>query len=286
MPTNIDKRIRAENFRTRLLQAMSDCNMSQSALAREIGVDRSTISQLISGDGARLPNAQVIGECAFVLKVSADWLLSLSDRPERAADLLASSLELTRAPRAMVDEQIFQWHKEAAGYKIRHVPATLPDMFKTDALLEWEYAVHLGKTTQQAIGASRDRLNWMANSNSDYEIAMPVHELLCFATAEGYYRDLPLEVRLAQLDRFLELSEQLYPRVRIYLFDAHQLYSSPVPIFGPLLSVLYVGQHYLAFRDSERIAAFTEHFDNLVRQANIGTRDLSDYLKSLKSFAD
>ncbi len=286
MPTNIDKRIRAENFRTRLLQAMSDCNMSQSALAREIGVDRSTISQLISGDGARLPNAQVIGECAFVLKVSADWLLSLSDRPERAADLLASSLELTRAPRAMVDEQIFQWHKEAAGYKIRHVPATLPDMFKTDALLEWEYAVHLGKTTQQAIGASRDRLNWMANSNSDYEIAMPVHELLCFATAEGYYRDLPLEVRLAQLDRFLELSEQLYPRVRIYLFDAHQLYSSPVTIFGPLLSVLYVGQHYLAFRDSERIAAFTEHFDNLVRQANIGTRDLSDYLKSLKSFAD
>lgn len=286
MPTNIDKRIRAENFRTRLLQAMSDCNMSQSALAREIGVDRSTISQLISGDGARLPNAQVIGECAFVLKVSADWLLSLSDRPERAADLLASSLELTRAPRAMVDEQIFQWHKEAAGYKIRHVPATLPDMFKTDALLEWEYAVHLGKTTQQAIGASRDRLNWMANSNSDYEIAMPVHELLCFATAEGYYRGLPLEVRLAQLDRFLELSEQLYPRVRIYLFDAHQLYSSPVTIFGPLLSVLYVGQHYLAFRDSERIAAFTEHFDNLVRQANIGTRDLSDYLKSLKSFAD
>ena len=286
MPTNIDKRIRAENFRTRLLQAMSDCNMSQSALAREIGVDRSTISQLISGDGARLPNAQVIGECAFVLKVSADWLLSLSDRPERAADLLASSLELTRAPRAMVDEQIFQWHKEAAGYKIRHVPATLPDMFKTDALLEWEYAVHLGKTTQQAIGASRDRLNWMANSNSDYEMAMPVHELLCFATAEGYYRDLPLEVRLAQLDRFLELSEQLYPRVRIYLFDAHQLYSSPVTIFGPLLSVLYVGQHYLAFRDSERIAAFTEHFDNLVRQANIGTRDLSDYLKSLKSFVD
>ena len=286
MPTNIDKRIRAENFRTRLLQAMSDCNMSQSALARKIGVDRSTISQLISGDGARLPNAQVIGECAFVLKVSADWLLSLSDRPERAADLLASSLELTRAPRAMVDEQIFQWHKEAAGYKIRHVPATLPDMFKTDALLKWEYALHLGKTTQQAIGASRDRLNWMANSNSDYEIAMPVHELLCFATAEGYYRDLPLEVRLAQLDRFLELSEQLYPRVRIYLFDAHQLYSSPVTIFGPLLSVLYVGQHYLAFRDSERIAAFTEHFDNLVRQANIGTRDLSDYLKSLKSFAD
>ncbi len=286
MANRIDKRIRAENFRSRLLQAMADNNMTQSALSRAIGVDRSTVSQLITGDGARLPNAQVIGECASVLKVSADWLLSLSERPERAADLLAHSLELTRAPRALVDEQIFDWHREAAGYKIRHVPATLPDMFKTDALLEWEYTPHLGKTTQQAMGASRDRLNWMAQSNSDYEIAMPVHELHCFATAEGYYRDLPIEVRLAQLDRLLELSERFYPRVRIYLFDARQLFSSPITIFGPLLSVLYVGQHYLAFRDSERIAAFTEHFDNLVRQANVGTRDLSEFLIELKTYVD
>lgn len=283
MHNKIDKRLRAENFRSRLTQAMADNNISQSALSRAIGVDRSTISQLITGEGARLPNAQVIGECAASLGVSSDWLLSLSDRPERAADLLAQSLELTRAPRALVDQQIFEWHQEAAGYKIRHVPATLPDMFKTDDLLEWEYAPHLGKTTQQAIGASRDRLDWMANSNSDYEIAMPLHELQCFATAEGYYRDLPLECRLAQLDRFLELSEMFYPRVRIYLFDARQLYSSPVTIFGPLLSVLYVGQHYLAFRDKERITAFTEHFDNLVRQANVGTRDLSEYLKELKT---
>lgn len=70
----------------------------------------------------------MVGACAGALGVSADWLLSLSDRPESAAELLASSLSLTEAPRALVDERIFDWHQEAEGYKIRHVPAALPDM--------------------------------------------------------------------------------------------------------------------------------------------------------------
>ena len=104
--------------------------LTQSGLARAILVDRSTVSQLLSDTTVRLPNAQVIAACATVLNVSADWLLSLSDRPESAAELLADALSLTTTPRALVDEQVFAWHKEAAGYKIRHVPATLPDMSK------------------------------------------------------------------------------------------------------------------------------------------------------------
>ena len=76
---------------------MARRQVTQSGLARDIGVDRSTISQLLNGDGARLPNAHVVGECAAALNVSADWLLSLSDRPENTADLLASSIALTPA---------------------------------------------------------------------------------------------------------------------------------------------------------------------------------------------
>ena len=133
MMENIDKRVRAEQFRQRLNKALRDSGLSQSALARAVGVDRSTISQLLTDEGARLPNAHVVGACAGALGVSADWLLSLSDRPESAAELLASSLTLTEAPRALVDERIFDWHQEAEGYKIRHVPAALPDMLKTRA---------------------------------------------------------------------------------------------------------------------------------------------------------
>jgi transcriptional regulator with XRE-family HTH domain len=283
MPNIIDKRRRAETFRNRLASAMRTRRETQSGLARQIGVDRSTISQLLKGDGARLPNAHVVGACAAALGVSADWLLSLSDRTESAADLLASSLSLTEAPRALVDQRIFDWHQEAAGYKIRHVPAALPDMLKTRALLEWEYAPHLGRTADQAIGASDDRLRWMRRAQSDYEIAMPQYELESFAQATGYYSGLSRDIRLEQLDRFMDLSDQLYPRLRLYLFDAQKLYSAPITIFGPLLCVFYAGGHYMAFRDRDRIETFTRHFDRLVREANLTARALPDFLQGLRA---
>ncbi|WP_170402677.1 helix-turn-helix domain-containing protein [Ruegeria arenilitoris] len=283
MQENFDKRDRAAQFRLRLARAMDQRKMSQSALARTIGVDRSTVSQLLTDTGARLPNAHVVGSCASALGVSADWLLSLSDRPESAAELLASSLTMTEAPRALVDERIFEWHQQAAGYKIRYVPATLPDMLKTRAVLEWEYAPHLGRTADQAIGASEDRLTWMRGAQSDYEIAMPLYEIHSFAHGTGYYDGLPLNVRLDQIDHMLELCEQLYPRMRIYLFDAKRLYSAPVTIFGPLLCVFYAGSHYMAFRDRDRIEVFTRHFDTLVREADLTARHFPTHLRQLRA---
>jgi transcriptional regulator with XRE-family HTH domain len=283
MNEKIDKRLRADLFRTRLGEAMRLRQTNQSVLARSIGVDRSTISQLLKGPSARLPNAQVVGECASALGVSADWLLGLTDRPETAADMLANTLSLTEAPRALVDEQIFQWHKEAAGYKIRHVPAGLPDMLKTRAMLEWEYAPHLGRSTDQAIGASEDRMAWMRAARSDYEIALPIHELESFARGEGYYRDLPLDIRRAQLDHLITVTAQLYPSLRLYLFDARRVYSAPVTILGPLLAVIYIGRNYMVFRDTERVQALTLHFDHLLREADITARALPERLAALRA---
>jgi transcriptional regulator with XRE-family HTH domain len=285
MPDKIDKRLRASQFRDRLVAALHDSGASQSQLARDIGVDRSTISQLLTGAGARLPNAHVVGECARVLGVSADWLLGLSDRPEAAADLLTNQMQLTHAPRALVDEQIFEWHREAAGYKIRHVPAGLPDVMKTRALLEWEYKPHLGRTADQAIGASQDRLDWMQRAQSDYEMVMPIYELDSFARATGYYTGLPVNLRREQLTHMIQLTEQLYPRLRVSLFDARRLYSAPLTVFGPLLCVFYVGSHYMAFRDRDRVETFSHHFDRLVREAHIASRELPYHLRELLDLA-
>lgn len=282
MVTKFDKRDRATLFRSRLAAAMAERGVTQSGLAADAGVDRSTVSQILKGRGARLPNAQLVGECAAALGVSADWLLGLTERPERAADLLAASILMTEAPRALVDEQIFAWHRETAGYKIRHVPATLPDMLKTRAVLRWEYEPHLGRTVDQAIGASEDRLHWMREAGSDYEIAMPFHEIESFARAEGYYRGLDAETRCEQLDWLLTVHDQLYPSLRIFLFDARRVFSAPITVFGPLLAVLYLGRNYLAFRDAERIRAFIQHFDWLVREAEVATRDVPEVLRRLR----
>ena len=277
----MDKRDRAEIFRQRLQAAMAQSEITQSALARRAGVDRSTLSQLIKDDGARLPNGQLVAACAAVLGVSADWLLGLSNRPEQAEDLVASAISMTQAPRALVDEKIFSWHQEAAGYKIRHVPAGLPDMLKTDDILRWEYAPSRGKTTEQAMGASNDRLEWMRSARSDYEIAIPLHEVESFARGDGYYRDLSPALRKPQLEKFRDLHAQLYPALRLHLFDQRKLYSAPVTVFGPLLAVIYIGQNYLVFRDTERVAAITSHFDELVRAASVSQRDISAYFDKL-----
>ena len=278
----IDKRDRASLFRTRLGEALRMRDSNQSVLARAIGVDRSTVSQLLKGSDARLPNAQVVAECARALGVSADWLLGLTDRPENAADLVAAAMEITKAPRALVDEQIFAWHQEAAGYKVRHVPAGLPDMFKTAEVLKWEYEPSLGRSTEQALGASQDRLSWMRQAKSDYEIAVPVYELTSFAKGTGYYEGLSAPLRRAQIDRLAELHDQFYPTLRLHLFDARQLFAAPLTVFGPLMAVLYIGQNYLAFRDTDRVQFMTRHFDVLVREALVDARELPGFLDDLR----
>lgn len=280
MPEIMDKRDRAALFRLRLSEAMQRRGMTQAALARACGVDRSTLSALLA-PSVRMPNAQLAADCAAALGVSSDWLLGLSPRPEPVADLLATSLTITEAPRALIDETIFAWHREAAGYKIRHVPATLPDMLKTRAVVEWEYAPQLGRSAGQAIGAFEDRLAWMRGARSDYEIALPLHELESFASATGYYRGLPAAIRAEQIDRLADLCDTLYPSLRLCLFDARRVFSAPVTIFGPLLAVIYLGRSYIAFRDAARVQSMTEHFDWLVREADIGARDAAGHLRAL-----
>lgn len=281
MPEIIDKRDRAALFRIRLAEAMARACMTQAALARACGVDRSTLSALLS-PSVRMPNAQLAADCASSLGVSTDWLLGLSPRPEPVADLLATSVTITDAPRALIDETIFSWHREAAGYKIRHVPATLPDMLKVRALVEWEYAPQLGRSAEQAIGAFEDRLAWMRGARSDYEIALPLHEINAFAEGTGYYKGLPATIRAEQLDRLIELCEQLYPSLRLCFFDARRVFSAPVTVFGPLIAVVYLGRSYIAFRDPARVQSMTDHFDWLVREAEVGARDAARHLRALR----
>ncbi|MEL6169248.1 MAG: helix-turn-helix domain-containing protein [Pseudomonadota bacterium] len=268
-------------FRERLSAAMALRTANQSALARAIGVDRSTISQLLAGGATRLPNAQIVAECAAELGVSADWLLGLSNRPEQADALLAASIEMSPAERAHVDEQIYHWHQEAQGYKIRHVPSNLPDLLKTEDFLRWEYRIHLGRTSDEAVAAAHDRLDVLRRSGTDYEVAMPLFELASFIGRTGYYEGLPEDVRNEQVARIKDLHDQLYPSLRVFVFDARELYSAPITVFGPLLAVIYLGQNYMCFRDTERVTALSRHFDRLVREARISARDLPVHLDEL-----
>ncbi|PHQ69171.1 MAG: transcriptional regulator [Paracoccus sp.] len=279
----IDKRDLAAGLRDRLSQIMADGGETQSGLARAIGVDRSTVSQLLTDAGGRMPGAHLVAAAARHFDVSADWLLGLSEHQQMASDLVDASLQVTAATRALIDDQLFQWHQQAAGYKIRHVPTGLPDMLKTHQVLRWEYANHRNRSTEQAIDASERRLDWMRQTSSDLEIALPRQEIELLASGEGYYRDLPADLRRAQLDHFAQVTDQLYPALRVCLYDARQLFSAPLTVFGPLMAAIYIGQNYLVFRDSDRVRILTAHFDQLVRQAETGARELPALLRKLQN---
>jgi transcriptional regulator with XRE-family HTH domain len=279
-----DKRDRAQLFRDRLTHALGAAKLSRAALARAVGVDRSTVTQMLAEGDLRMPGGHVVAACAQALDVSADWLLGLTDRPEQAGALLESSMSISETGRATgLDDQIFTWHREAEGYKIRHVPATLPDMLKTNAVLKWEYAPLTHRRPDEAIDAAAERLDWMRLTESDYEMAMALHELESFARGEGYYAGLEPQTRAAQLDWLSELYDQFYPSLRLFLFDARRVYSSPVTVFGPMMAVIYMGRHYIAFRDRDRVRTVTRHFDWLVREATISDSEIPAYLDGLRA---
>src|SRR5690606_6408719 len=102
-----------------------------------IGADRSALSQLLAGASPRLPRAETLLNIAAEHKVSLDWLMGLSE-DEGLGSEIRESLEIEEGADAFDRTLLARWHAEAAGTKIRYVPAGIPDLLRTDVLIEYE----------------------------------------------------------------------------------------------------------------------------------------------------
>jgi hypothetical protein len=60
------------------------------------------------------------------------------------------------------------------------------------------------------------------------------------------------------------------------------VFSAPITLFGPLIGVIYVGRFYLAFRESARVKSLTQHFDWLVREAEVDAREAATFVARLR----
>ena len=280
METSVDRRDVARQFRQRLVTSMENARLSRASLSRAVGIDRSTLSQLLSDDSDRLPRADTVAAIASVLQVSLDWLLGLSNEAKLGADIHQEPVEFAPSPHTPIDQHLAQWYEEAVGYKIRYVPTTLPDLAKTDAVIHHEYRDFAVKSAEQAI-ASR-KLAFTRLPETDMEICAPLQSMTDFAHGHGLWSGLSTEVRLAQLDRLTSLIEELYPTLRLYLFDGLTHYSAPYTIFGPKRVALYAGQMYFVFNTSEHIRVLTRHFDDLVRAAVVTSAEAGTYLRDLR----
>ena len=110
---------------------------------------------------------------------------------------------------------------------------------------------------------------------------LPVHELKACADGTGYYEGLAQDVRYEQLGLLAGFCHEMFPKLRLFLFDAHQVFSAPVTVFGPKLAVIYIGQFFLAFREGQRVRSITDHFDRLVREAVVDARDVAGHVNAL-----
>jgi transcriptional regulator with XRE-family HTH domain len=282
----VDRHNRAQAFRTRLEEALARSGQSKTALARTVGVDRSTLSHLLSADAPRLPSGHVVAELAEQLAVSADWLLGLAQRPHRAAEILETSLEITDATRSPADQHLRAWHREAQGTKIRHVPADLPDIFKTAATLRFEYGDETEKRPEQVLADMRETLGFVEAPGTDVELCVSTEALERFAAGRGAWAGFDAEDRRAQLAVMAELCDRHYPSLRLYFYEPKRVFSSPVAVLGRLIALIYVGRYYFAFRGRTQIDALTRHFDLLVREAAVEARDAAAHIRAVAARAE
>src|SRR6476660_2928038 len=86
----MDKRDLSSIFRERLKTIVRRSDLNQSAFAAAVGIDRSALSQWLSGATTRLPRAETLLNIASENKVSLDWLLGLSQDEGLTGELRAS----------------------------------------------------------------------------------------------------------------------------------------------------------------------------------------------------
>lgn len=270
-------------FRQRLREAMQNAELNRSQLALRAGIDRSTLSQLLASDLGRLPRADTVAAMASVLGVSVDWLLGLSGEAARSAAILDESVQISPTITVGADDNLARWHEEAVGYKIRYIPSSLPDLMKTDQVLRYEYEQFASKTPDQAIAATQNKLAYSKLPESDMEICVSQQALEGFARGEMLWGKLSAQDRREQLAQIGRLAEELYPSLRVYLFDLRSNYAVPYTVFGPLRAVIYLGQMYLVFNTRTHVRLLTRHFDELIRAASVQCTDIAAFTAQLQA---
>ncbi len=265
----MDKRETILTFRNRLREVMEQNDENQASFARRVGLDRSTLSQLLDEDRDRLPRAETIVAIASAAQVSIDWLLGLSQEGRIGTEVIQRVLEIETEAGSPVDHRLQRWHEEAAGYRIRYVPSAVPDLLKTEDLIRYEHRHVAGQVSDSLATTAAALLAQMRQPDTDLEMCSPLQLLEGFARGEGIWRDLPWPERRAQLESMAALLEELYPSLRWFLYDGLSTFSVPFTVFGPLRAAVYFGSMYFVLNSTEHVRLLSRYFDQLVRAARV-----------------
>ncbi len=276
----MDKRALANLFRTRLADLVNRSGASHSAFAADVGIDRSALSQLLSGDSARLPRVETLLNIAERHSVSLDWLLGLSYDQGLMGEL-RPSFEIEEGGQDYTDTLLMKWHAEAAGSKIRYVPARIPDLLRTPQIVDFE-ARGAHQSVMAQASETAFRLDYNRQPGTDMEVCMPRETLEAFAQGRGMWSGLKRDIRAQQLQYMSALISELYPSFRLFLFNEKERFSVPYTIYGSQRAALFVGGMYLVLNNAESIRKMQRHFDELIRFTRVHAHQTADFVKTLE----
>jgi transcriptional regulator with XRE-family HTH domain len=275
----MDKRDISSEFRKRLGNLVQRSGLSNSAFASRASIDRSALSQLLSGSTTRLPRSETLVAIASSNGVTLDWLLGLTAEQGQTGQMRAA-LEIGEGADDPDQTMLARWHEEAAGAKIRYVPAGIPDQLRTEALIAFEAPKrHLDPAARK--GETDARLAWNRRPETDMEVCMPRQTLEMLAAGHGVFAGFPAMARRELLNHMAALTDELYPSFRLYLFDARERFSAPYTVFGSTRAAIYMGSMYLILNATEPIRTLTRHFDGLVRGANVHAHETAAWVRGL-----
>jgi len=275
----MDKRELAEVFRARLQTVFDRSRLSQAAFAQAIGIDRSALSLLLSGTTVRLPRVETLLAIAERHAVTIDWLLGVAqDEGVTGAMLSSGFIETTEEDGASL---LMRWHAEAAGAKIRYVPARIPDLLRTPEVIAYEAAAAQQSPVAQAEDAAF-RLDYNRAAGTDMECCMPLQTLEQFAAGAGIWNGLSRVQRQAQLAHMATLIDELYPSFRLFLFDGRERFSIPYTIFGSSRVAIFAGQMYLVLSSAETIRTMQRQFEGLIRHTRVHAHEAAGFVRSLQ----
>lgn len=276
----MEKRETVAVFQRRLSELIARSGQSRARFAARAGLDRSTLSQLLSEHNVRLPRAETIARIAIRHGASIDWLLGLSEQQPVTADIVSQPL-VTPDADDPANEHLRRWHEEVRGSKIRYVPSSLPDQVKTEAVIGYENSKLSRAEAAAMSAASRQRIEHVRQSASEIEVCTSRQSLEGFASGGGLWRQLPLRERRRQLEHMAALVDALYPSYRWFLFDGRERYAAPYTVFGQKRAAIYLGAMYFVFTSSEHIRQLTQHFDDLIRHARVQANETAGFIHKL-----
>lgn len=275
------KRESSAIFRKRLVHLLGQSGLTQSGFAAAIGIDRSALSQLLTGPDPRLPRAETLLSIAARFQVSTDWLLGLSEDTGTATqsfDAVETEAALDEESRTAME----RWHEEATGQKIRYVPALLPDLMRTPEIISFQ-AQSSEQEKRRLQAQTQRRLRLSRAPEADIELCMPFQSFEIFVAGCGVWKGLPAPARQRQIDQIARTVDELYPAFRMYLFDGRKRFAPPMTLFGYTRAAVYAGDVYLLIRSKTLIRELAQGFDGHIRAAEIHAHEAADWVRGLRA---